>query len=129
MISCMLGSCSAFEPGHADEPWSAPAGHLQRLHLECMASDRLEGVVDASPVGDRLDLLDRISVARVDDLGGTETEGRFALHGHRVDGDDPCRAGHLCAEDGRGSHASRADDRDGRARSHLGRVDRGASRS
>ena len=102
------------------------AGRRVRLHDRLGPADHLERVVGADAAGELLHLRDRVAGAGVDEVGGAERLGGLALHLHRVDREDPARAGDARALDDGLADAAAADDRDGRARRDLRGVERRA---
>src|SRR6476661_4032684 len=89
-------------------------------------ADHLERVVGADTTGALHHLRGRVARAGVDEVGGAERLGRLALHLHRVDREDPARAGDLRTLDDGLTHAAAADDGHGRAGRDLRGVERGA---
>ena len=88
------------EARHADDDDLAAAardvvGREDRLG----EADHLERVVGAAAAGERLHLLDRIALRRVDDVGRAELLRGLALQRLRVDRDDAARA-RRCARPG-----------------------------
>jgi hypothetical protein len=97
-------------------------------HRECLQDrlgepDHLEGVVRAPTARERLDLGDRISLRRVDQVGCAELLRRLALQLDRVNRDDAGCAGDAGALDDRRTDAAAAHDRDRRAGLHAGGVE------
>ena len=115
------------EAGHADDDrGAAPAGDLVGLQDRLGEPDHLERVVGAATAGGGADLLDRVALGGVDEVGGAELLRGLALHLHRVDGEDPRRAGDASALDHRLADTAAADDRHRRPGLDLRGVERGA---
>ncbi len=89
-------------------------------------ADHLERVVGAASTAELAHGCDRIAVGRVDRVGRAEPQRRVALHGHRIDGDDPRRAGDARTLDDGLTDATAPDDGDDRPRLDPGGVQRGA---
>src|SRR5439155_218680 len=81
------------EARHADDDHLAPAaGEVVCREDGLREPDHLEGVVRAAPPGERLHLLDRVALRRVDRVRRAELLRRPALQLLRVDRDDAAGA-------------------------------------
>ena len=108
-------------PDHRDDA-PAPRAPIRREERVGPA-DGLECVIGAAPGRERADLLDRIAVGGVDQVGRSLRGGRVTLLDDRVDGEDPGRA-----HDARALHhgqpdPAQTDDRHRRTRGNLGGVE------
>src|SRR3989344_2926821 len=115
--------------GYTDDYRLAPTlvaaleGSTHQLHI----ADALKGKVDAAVGHVDYDFLDRtVEVFQVYTIGCTQLLGDLEFGRVDVDGDDPCRLGFNCADDGRQTNTAEADNGHGITRFHLGRVQHGA---